>query len=240
MNKRVSTLVGLFLILMGGLLLLSNVVLPLFGIRSWYWSVWRLWPMVVVSVGAFFMLIPLMWPRKRGLGAFFIFGAPVLATGGILLFTSVLNVWDAWTWLWPVEVWSVALGFALAALYMRNVWLMIPAIIIGMNGLLFQFCALTGWWEVWSVLWTIEPLSVGLALLFVHFFKHRPGLLVAGTILCGIAAVGLMGMLGLVALRPGWWVLNMIGPAMLVVTGVMLLLSNARPRLNLRESVSER
>ncbi len=240
MNKRVSTLVGLFLVLLGGLLLMSNVVLPLFGIRSWYWSVWRLWPVIVVSVGVFFMLIPLLWPHKRGLGAFFIFGAPVLATGGILLFTSVFNVWGAWSWLWPVEVWSVALGFALAAFFMRNVWLMIPAIIIGMNGLLFQFCALTGWWEVWAVLWTIEPLSVGLALLFVHFRKQRHGLMVAGMILCAIAAVGLIGMLGLVALRPGWWVLNMIGPAMLVVIGILLLLSNARPRLNLRESVSER
>jgi len=237
MNKRVSTLIGLFLVLMGGLLLMSNVVLPLFGIRSWYWSVWRLWPTIVVSVGAFFMLIPLLWPHKRGLGAFFIVGAPVLATGGILLFASVFNVWRAWEWLWPVEVWSVALGFALAALYMRNVWLMIPAIIIGMNGLLFQFCALTGWWEVWAVLWTIEPLSVGLALLFVYFRKRRHGLMVAGMILCGIAAVGLMGMLGL---GPGWWVLNMIGPALLVGIGILLLLSNARPRLDLRESVSER
>ncbi len=240
MNKRVSTLMGLFLVVMGGLLLMSNVVLPLFGIRSWYWSVWRLWPTIVVSVGAFFMLIPLLWPHKRGLGAFFIVGAPVLATGGILLFTSVFDVWGAWSWLWPAEVWSVALGFALAAFFMRNVWLMIPAIIIGMNGALLQFCALTGWWEVWAVLWTIEPLSVGLALLFVYFRKHRHGLLVAGTILCAIAAVGLIGMLGLVALRPGWWVLNMIGPALLIGIGILLLLSNARPRLNLRESVSER
>ena len=101
MNKRVSTLVGLFLVLMGGLMLMSNVVLPLLGIQSWYWSVWRLWPAIVVGVGAFFMLIPLLWPHKRGLGAFFIIGAPVLATGGILLFTSVFNVWGAWSWLWP-------------------------------------------------------------------------------------------------------------------------------------------
>ncbi|MEJ5308937.1 MAG: hypothetical protein WHX52_04120 [Anaerolineae bacterium] len=240
MDKRVSTLVGLFLILLGGLLLISNVVLPLLGIRSWYWSIWRLWPVLVVGVGAFFMLIPLLWPHRRGLGAFFIVGAPVLATGGILLFTSVFNVWGAWSWLWPVEVWSVALGFTLAAFFMRNVWLMIPAIIIGMNGLLFQFCALTGWWGVWAVLWTIEPLSVGLALLFVHFRKRRPGLMVAGTMLCAIAAVGLIGMLGLVALRPGWWVLNMVGPALLVGIGVLLLFSNARPRLDLRETVSER
>ena len=121
MNKRVSTLIGIFLVLMGGLLLMSNVVLPLLGIRSWYWSVWRLWPTMVVGVGVFFMLIPLLWPHKRGLGTFFIFGAPILATGGVLLFTSIFNVWGAWSWLWPVEVWSVALGFVLAALYMRNV-----------------------------------------------------------------------------------------------------------------------
>jgi hypothetical protein len=240
MNKRVSTLIGLFLVLMGGVMLMSNVVLPLLGVQSWYWSVWRLWPTIVVGVGAFFMLIPLLWPHKRGLGAFFIIGAPVLATGGILLFTSVFNVWGAWSWLWPVEVWSVAVGFVLASLYMRNIWLMIPAIIIGMNGALFQFCALTGWWGIWAVLWTIEPLSVGLALLFVHFRKRRSGLLIAGTILCAIAAIGMIGMLGLVALRPGWWVLNMIGPALLVVIGILLLLSNVRPRLDLRESVSER
>jgi len=78
MNKRVSMLVGTFLILMGGLMLVSNVMLPLLGIRSWYWRVWRLWPSLVV-----------------GVGAFFIFGAPILATGGVLLFTSVFNVWGA-------------------------------------------------------------------------------------------------------------------------------------------------
>jgi hypothetical protein len=239
MNKRVSTLVGISLILLGGLALVVNIALPMFGIR-WHWGIWRLWPMIVVGLGVFFMLIPLLWPHKRGLSAFFIPGAPVLATGGILLFTSVFNVWEAWEWLWPVEVWSVAVGFALAALFMRNVWLMIPAIIIGANGLLFQFCALTDWWEVWTVLWTIEPLSVGLALLFVYFRKHRSGLLIAGTILCAIAAIGLIGMLGLVALRPGWWVLNLVGPALLMGIGVLLLLSNVRPHLNLRESVSER
>jgi hypothetical protein len=239
MNKRVSTLVGIFLILLGGLALMFNVALPMFGIR-WHWGIWRLWRVIVVGLGTFFMLIPFLWPHKRGLSAFFIPCAPVLATGGILLFTSVFNVWGAWEWLWPAEVWSVAVGFALAALFMRNVWLMIPAIIIGANGLLFQFCAFTGWWEVWTVLWTIEPLSVGLALLFVNFRKHRSGLLIAGTILCAIAAIGLIGMLGLVALRPGWWVLNLVGPALLMGIGVLLLLSNVRPHLNLRESVSER
>lgn len=240
MNKRFSVLLGTFLILAGVGALLFSVALPMLGFRAWRWGVWRLWPMLVIGVGAFFMLIPLLRPRKRGLGAFFIPGAPILATGGILLFTSTFNVWGAWTWLWPVEVWSVAVGFALAALVMRNVWLMIPAIIIGANGLLMQFCALTGWWGVWAVLWTIEPLSVGLALLFVHFRKRRKGLLVAGTILCAIAAFGLMGMLAVVAIRPGWWVLNMVGPALLIGIGALLLFSNVLHRPSLREAVVER
>jgi hypothetical protein len=30
-----------------------------------------------------------------------------------------------------------------------------------------QFCALTGLWNAWAVLWTVEPLSVGLSLLAV-------------------------------------------------------------------------
>ncbi|HOT92709.1 MAG TPA: hypothetical protein PLJ78_17240 [Anaerolineae bacterium] len=236
MNKRVSTLIGIFLVAMGGLMLASNVALPLLGIRSWYWSVWRLWPTIVVGLGVFFMLIPLLWPHKRGLGAFFIVGAPVLATGGILLFASVFNVWGAWEWLWPVEVWSVALGFVLAAFSMRNVWLMIPAIVIGMNGLLFQFCALTGWWEVWAVLWTIEPLSVGLALLLVYFRKRRPGLLIAGAILCTVAAFGLMGMLAVVTIRPARWVFNMAGPLMLVGIGVLLLFSGMLQHPSRREA----
>ncbi len=236
MNKRSSMVLGLFLIAVGGLALLFDVALPLLGVRAWHWGFWRLWPTVIIGIGAFFMLIPILWPRKRGLAAFLIPGAPILATGGILLFTSVFNAWRAWRWLWPVEVWSVAFGLLLAAVLMRNVWLMIPAIIIGMNGLLMQFCALTGWWEVWAILWTMEPLAVGLALLVVYFYKRRPGLLLAGTILCTIAAFGLMGMLAVVAIRPGWWLLNMAGPLLLVGIGVLLLFSGMLRPLNRREA----
>ncbi len=240
MNKRFSMLLGVVLMLMGGLLLMSNLVLPMFGIRSWYWGVWRLWPMLVIGVGLLFVLTPLLVRGKRGLGGLFILGMPTLVTGGILLFTSVFDVWGAWEWLWPLEVLAVAVGFLFASLYVRNVWLLIPAIIAGANGLLMQFCALTGWWSVWAVLWTIEPLAVGLALLVVYTRKRRTGLLIAGTILCAIAAVGLMGMLAVVAVRPGWWVLNMVGPLMLVGIGALLLFSNVLSRPGLREAVSER
>lgn len=240
MNKRFSILLGAVLIVMGGLMLMFNLALPMLGISAWHWGVWRLWPMFVIGVGLLFVLTPLLVRGKRGLGGLFIPGVPTLVTGGILLFASVFNVWGAWEWLWPLEVLAVATGFLFASIYMRNIWLLIPAIIVGANGLLMQFCALTGWWSVWAVLWTVEPLSVGLALLIAYSRKRRSGLLAAGTILCTIAALGLMGMLAVVAIRPGWWVLNMVGPALLVGIGVLLLFSNALSRPSLREAASER
>lgn len=240
MNKRFSMLLGAVLIGIGGLMLLANLALPILGISGWRWGVWRLWPMIVIGVGLLFVLTPLLVRSKRGLGGLFIPGVPTLVTGGILLFASVFEAWWAWEWLWPLEVLAVAAGFLFASIYMRNTWLLVPAIIIGANGLLMQFCALTGWWEVWAVLWTIEPLSVGLALLVAYTRKRRAGLLIAGTILCAIAALGLMGMLAVVAIRPGWWVLNMVGPLMLVGIGVLLLFSNVLSRPGLREAVSER
>jgi hypothetical protein len=180
MNKRFSILLGAVLIVMGGLMLLFNLALPMLGISGWRWGVWRLWPMFVIGVGLLFVLTPLLVRGKRGLGGLFIPGMPTLVTGGILLFTSAFDVWGAWEWLWPLEVLAVAVGFLFASIYMRNIWLLIPAIIVGANGLLMQFCALTGWWSVWAVLWTIEPLAVGVALFAAYTRKRRSGLLVVG------------------------------------------------------------
>ena len=87
-------------------------------------------------------------------------------------------------------MYAVALGFLFAAIKMRVIWLLIPTIIIGANGLLLQFCALTGWWAVWAVAWVIEPLSVGLALLAVNLKQRSPGLMVAGIAVCAVALLG--------------------------------------------------
>ncbi|MBN1874707.1 MAG: hypothetical protein JXA33_10790 [Anaerolineae bacterium] len=232
-NRKYSMLLGGVLILLGGLSLIANLAAAIFG---WDWGLWRLWPLMVISVGIFLVLTPLLVHGKRGLGGMYIPGVPVLVTGGILMLTSVFNWWEAWEWLWPLEVLSMAAGFLFASLYMRNIWLLIPAIIIGANGLLFQFCALTGWWEVWAALWTIEPFSVGAALLVMYLAKRRKGLLIAGAILCGIAIIGLMGM---TAILPGWWFLNLMGPAILLGAGVILLLTSLSGRSLTRKVITE-
>jgi len=222
MDKRLSLLAGIALFLVGALALASNVAALLCDL-----TVWRLWPLAVVSLGLLLVASPLLARGRRGLGALFIPGMPILTTGGILLFTSIFGVWGAWSWLWPLEVLAAALGFLFAAIYMRARWLLIPAIVIGANGLLFQLCAITGWWSVWSVLWTIEPLSIGLALLVFGLSRRSTGLLVTGAALFGLGGVGLIGMTALVSLTTVWsglWLFDVAGPLAIIAAGLLLVL----------------
>ncbi len=160
-------------------------------------------------------------------GGLFIPGVPVLFTGGILFLTNFLGWWNLWEWLWPLEVLGVALGFLLAAVYLRVIWLLIPAIIIGANGLVFQFCAVTGLWEMWSVLWTIEPLAIGVALLVAGFIKQSNGLRRAGLILIALAALSFIMMITILAATMAWPWLWLMLPLLLIVLGGTILGFNA-------------
>jgi hypothetical protein len=226
MGKRFSLLAGTALFLVGATALALNVAVYVLGVELWRLP-WRLWPLAVVALGLLLVMSPLLARGRRGLGALFILGVPLLSTGGILLFTSVFRAWGAWSWLWPLEVLSVALGLLCAAIYTRALWLLIPAIIIGANSLLLQFCALTGWWNVWSALWTIEPLSTGLALLVFGLSKRSMGLLVAAAVLLGLGGAGLIGMTTLASLSTVWsgsWLLNLVGPFAIMAAGLLLLI----------------
>jgi hypothetical protein len=110
---------------------------------------------------------------------------------------------------------------------MRVIWLIIPGFIVGANGLLFLFCAVTGMWDVWALMWTIEPLSVGLALLVIGARKKRPGLMSAGIVLCSIGGVSLLGMAAILSITwvAGWlWMVRFVFPVALVFGGIVLLL----------------
>jgi len=225
MERRFSAIVGIVLMLIGGVALAFTLVGGIFGFR-----VWQLWPIPVVLCGLAFVLPPLLVRDKPGLGALFVPGIPILLNGCLLLFASVFNYWRIWEWLWPQEVLAVAVGFALAALFMRNVWLLIPAIFVGANGLFLQFFAITGFWELWSVLWVIEPLSVGLALFAVNIKQRSPGLTVAAVAACALAGIGFLESVAIVLLSSlfsFWWVWRWIGPLSLVFVGLALLIWSA-------------
>lgn len=227
MERKGTIVLGMGLIGLGCVVLALSTILPALG---WSWSIWRFWPLMIIAVGLLFVLPPFMAPYKRSLGGLFIPGMPILATGGILLFASIFDQWGVWASLWPTEILAVALGFLFAAIYMRALWLAVPTIIIGANGLLLQFCALTGLWGWWAMLWTIEPLSVGLALLLVGSRKGSAGLTRAGMIVSGVAAAGLV-LMSLIFTR--WWIFNTLGAAVLILVGLLLVL-----RGGLRRSAS--
>ena len=236
---RSSTLVGLSLVLFGAMLLTSNLLTATIGFRIPCFKIWRFWPAIVISVGMLMSATPLLFRQKSGLSTLYIPGIPILVTGLILFLASTLNHWGIWSLLWPLEVLAVALGFLFAALGTRQIGLGVPAIIIGLNGLVLQFCAITGFWGAWSFLWAIEPLAVGLVLLMFSL-KHdsRPTMIV-GISFCAFAAVALISMA--VLTFTGWWAFRYVGPLMLVAGGVLVLLfgvlkSDSLSKTNIQES----
>jgi hypothetical protein len=218
MDKR-TLLVGLALIALGVVSLLGAGAASFIGLRLLGVAL-RFWPLLVVAAGAAFVVAPLLVRGNRGLGGLFIPGVPIMVTGGILLLASVLNVWGIWSWLWPMEVLAVAVGFLAAALYMGMVELIIPATIIGANGLLFQFCAVTGLWGWWSVLWTVEPLSVGVALLIVGIVRHSTALTRVGLLWFAVAVACFLLMITILI---GGGLFRLVAPALLILAGMAVV-----------------
>ncbi|MFC1879369.1 hypothetical protein ACFLZW_05600 [Chloroflexota bacterium] len=214
MNKRISLYFGIGLILIGGLLLTGSLFRPLVSFYA------RLWPLFIIAAGVLFMAAPIL-AHKRGLGALFIPGALILANGGILFFTSITGWWEAWSILWPLEILALAAGFLLAALYMRSIWMTLPAVLIGLNGLVLMFCAVTGWWQAWALLWTVEPLAIGIMLLIAASRSRSRATFITGLIFCVFAGASFLGM-GAIMLAD-WRMLRLAGPISVIAAGLALL-----------------
>ena len=214
-ERSLSLIFGLVLVAIGIFSLLSTTLLAT--------QIWRMWPLMVVILGIALCIPGFFGLKQRGLGSFFIPGIPVLTTGGILLFASLFSRWEVWSLAWPLEVMGVALGFALAAIFMRVAGLAIPAVIIGLNGLLLAFCNLTGLWEAWAVLWPIEPLAIGLSLLVVGVLKRSSGTRLAGLILTSIAGAGFF-VASFISVLNGTF-LRFAAPGLLVLCGLILISS---------------
>jgi hypothetical protein len=212
-ERSLSLIFGIALVAIGMISLLGNTLLAT--------QAWRLWPVTVVIAGFALTLPGFLGLKKRGFGSFFIPGIPVLTTGGILLFASLFDRWSVWEFAWPLEVLALAVGFSLAAIFMRVVGLAIPAVIIGVNGLMLAFCNLTGLWESWAILWPIEPLAIGLGLLIVGVVNRSSGAKLAGLILTGIAGAGFF-IASFISVYNDTF-LRFAVPGMLLVCGVIIL-----------------
>ncbi len=221
MQKKTSLLFGVTLILLGVLALAGNLLIRAVG--DGFLLGFRAWPIFVVGAGLLFCLPPFIFSKVRGLSGLFIPGLPTLTTGVILFIASITGNWAIWATLWPLEVISVALGFVLMGIFLKVPWLMIPASIIGLTGLVLQFCAVTGLWASWAMLWTVEPFAVGLPLLLIGMFKKIEGVKTAGIILCGFAGLAFAAMSSI--LVTSLWITRIIGPAIVLALGILLIVS---------------
>jgi hypothetical protein len=234
MQRSLSILFGVGLIAFGILCLVGNFALSWLGSPLYWWEFWRFWPLFIVGLGLLLSLAPVVGFRTPGLGILFIPGLPILTTGGILALNSLLNWWDLWAWLWPAEILSLALGFVLAAIFTRVIWFGIPAILIGANGLVLAFCNFTGLWEWWSVLWTVEPLALGLCFLLIAYATRSVAVGIIGGLFCSFAAMAFLGMTALLSF--GGLFFQLIGPALIILLGVLLLAASLLPRRTVQAS----
>jgi len=207
-----SLVFGAVLVAVGLLSLAANLLLQT--------EAWRLWPVVVILAGLALTIPGFFGLARRGFGAFFIPGIPVLVTGGILMLASITHNWSVWALAWPLEVIAVGLGFALAGIFMRVPALAIPAMIVFVNGAVLAFCNLTGLWQSWALLWPVEPLSVGLGLLILALFNRSRGTSIAAVVLCALAGAGFFMMSFMSVFN--FSILRFAVPGMLVLTGAIL------------------
>lgn len=221
MQKISTAFVGVALILMGMFALAANTIAPALGWSFSWLMPWRYWPMVILGAGTFLFLLALLAVRNPGMGALFIPAVPLNMVGAILLYASVFNQWHIWSFAWSFIIVSLAVGFLLAMIFMRNIWLGIPTIIIGANAVVLAFCSLTGLWDWWSVLWTVEPLALGLVFLLISYKTHSSAMTVLGLAACAFAAFSFTVMSGLLVF--GGWFFRLSGPALLVLLGILLL-----------------
>jgi len=218
MQKKGSLFIGVFLILVGILSLGGNMFMD-FTERIPV-SVFQLWPVIVIAVGLLFTMPPFFAPNNHGLGGLFIPGIPVLVTGGILFAASVMNNWGIWALAWPLEVIAVGIGFLLAAIFIRVIWLLIPATIITFTGGALAFTTLTGMWSTWSFLWTVIPLALGLAFIIIGLNEKKTTLTIVGAGFAGLAGVAFAS---LSVFETGWGFVNLLAPAFVILMGLFIL-----------------
>lgn len=220
MTRNIKLTTGALLTLLGTMVLAYNLFAAALG-----WpdpALWRLWPLAIAGAGLLFVLPPLVAPQQRALGALFLPGLPLLTVAGLSAATLVLRPGFVWTLFWPQMVLALALALGLLALYLRSIWLILPALVLGLLGAALQLSALTGWWSLWAVLWSVAPFGAGLSLLVVGLRQHSNGLRLTGALTCLVTAIVAVS---LGALLTGHWsVINVALALGLMAAGVALAL----------------
>jgi hypothetical protein len=168
MNRktRSNLVLGLLLILIGAWFLAAQFVPGL----SWFWGVFD-WPLIIVSVGVFLLLLGL------------VLGAPGMAIpacivggiGSLLYWQNATGNWQSWAYAWTLIPGFVGVGLMLSALlgegwenFRVGAWMsFISLIVFSIAGAMFGA-------RVLGVYWPVLVIAFGVWLLVQPLFKRRP------------------------------------------------------------------
>jgi len=105
---RGSLAAALFLIILGAIFLVVNLIPGL--------NFNRIWPVILLAISAAFFLPALVAQQaRRGLAALAIPGSILLVLGAIFLYNTLSGDWTAWAYAWILLPAAVGLGLVLAS-----------------------------------------------------------------------------------------------------------------------------
>lgn len=111
MSRAVELILGLMLLVIGVMVLASEPLGNWFAGLGLSEELLAWWPAIVVILSGFFLLpAALPGPNRRLRAGMVIPGAFLAGLGGALLYTSVNNRWEAWSYLWTVVPFSIGVG----------------------------------------------------------------------------------------------------------------------------------
>jgi hypothetical protein len=147
-------------------------------------------------------------------------GSLLILVGALLLAANLFEI--EWRKLWPLLFFAgAAVNLSIFFANRSNYGVLMPATILLIYGVLFQYCALEGWWRM-SELWPTFILGPGVGLLMMYLFgKRESGLLIPAFILIGLSAVFFVAFGPLRYYRQYW-------PVILIIVGLLLLLKRQK------------
>ncbi len=111
MSRRIELLTGLMLLVIGVLVLASDLLSDWIAGLGIDEEVLAWWPILIVGVSLFFLVPALAGRQHPRLRAGMVIPGAILAgAGAALLYSSLTDRWGAWGYLWTVVPFSFGLG----------------------------------------------------------------------------------------------------------------------------------
>jgi hypothetical protein len=143
-------------------------------------------------------------------------------------------LWLGWAQLWPGFVALAAIAFCLPILVWREhrdalAGLAVPGTILLCNALFFFYNSLTGDWDAWAYLWSLEPVALGAGLFSLWLIGPRSSLVLVAAAVAGLVGLLLFSLFGTLF---GSSLAATVAPIVLIALGLLLLVRGltGRPR----------